>query len=187
MIDYNVTKIIAALWNPKKEIIELTHYPGDTVFLLRSDIVSLPGYIKKIKRKNLKVFVDIDFCEGLSSGEYAFRYLTLNGVDGVITVKPKIIEVARNFGVPSVLRSFALDSNSMRRLSDMLDSINPTFLEILPGAVFPKVKNYLVQKGYDKLKMIAAGLVKETEEAETIFKNGATAISTSERKLWKLL
>ncbi|HRW33550.1 MAG TPA: glycerol-3-phosphate responsive antiterminator [Thermotogota bacterium] len=185
MKSFQLSKIIAALWNPKEEIDKLDLYTGDTVFLLSSDLVNLGNHIRIIKKKGFKVFLDIDFCEGLGNGEYAFRYATLQGVDGIITVKPKMIEIANSYGVPNVLRSFALDSNSLLRINEMITNINPMFLEILPGSAFPKVYNYLKANRLKTEDMIAAGLIETKEETNRLFQCGAKAISTSKTQLWQ--
>jgi len=185
MKPYVFSNIIAAIWNPKEEIDKLDLYTGNTVFLLSSDLVNLGNHVKKIKKQGYKVFLDIDFCEGLGNGEYSFRYSTLQGVDGIITVKPKMIEIANGYGVPNVLRSFALDSNSLLRIHEMISNINPMFLEILPGSAFPKVYNYLNTNGLKTDNMIAAGLIETKKEANDLFKCGAKAISTSKTKLWQ--
>src|SRR6056297_3501348 len=184
MKPYNISNIIAALWNPKEELAHLDNYKGNTVFLLSSDLVNLGNHIKKIKKKGFKVFLDIDFCDGLGNGEYAFRYASLQGIDGIITVKPKMIEIANSYGVPNVLRSFALDSNSLLRINEMIININPMFLEILPGSAFPKVYHYLKSNGLKADNMIAAGLIETQQEADELFKFGAKAISTSKTQLW---
>ncbi len=184
MKPYNISSIIAAVWNPRDELEYLDTYSGNTVFLLSSDLVNLGNHIKKIKKKGFKVFLDIDFCDGLGNGEYAFRYSTLQGVDGIITVKPKMIDIANSYGVPNVLRSFALDSNSLLRINEMITNINPMFLEILPGSAFPKVFHYLTSNGLKTDNMIAAGLIETKKETEELFNCGAKAISTSKTQLW---
>src|SRR6056297_3551711 len=185
MKPYNISSIIAALWNPKDELDHLDMYHGNTVFLLSSDLVNFGNHIKKIKKKGFKVFLDIDFCDGLGNGEYSFRYSTLQGIDGIITVKPKMIEIANSYGVPNVLRSFALDSNSLLRITEMLTNINPMFLEILPGSAFPKVFHYLKSNGLKTNDMIAAGLIETKEETKALLNCGAKAISTSKTQLWQ--
>lgn len=185
MKPYNISNIIAAIWNPKEEISHLDTYNGNTVFLLSSDLVNLGNQVRKIKQKGFKVFLDIDFCDGLGNGEYSFRYSTLQGVDGIITVKPKMIEIANSYGVPNVLRSFALDSNSLLRINEMITNINPMFLEILPGSAFPKVYDYLKTNGLKTDNIIAAGLIETKKEADELFEYGAKAISTSKTLLWE--
>ncbi|HOO31820.1 MAG TPA: glycerol-3-phosphate responsive antiterminator [Thermotogota bacterium] len=185
MKSYNFSERIAAVWNPKEEIECLREYKGNTVFLLSSDIVNIANHVRKIKKMGFNVFLDVDFCDGLGSGEYAFRYASLQGIDGIITVKPKMIDIANSYGMPNVLRSFALDSNSLSRIKDMLANTQPMFFEILPAASFRKVSQYLRVKGFDSFKMIAAGMIDSEEEINQLIDEGAVAVSTSKKELWE--
>jgi len=180
-----ISKIIAAVWDPA-HIDRLENYCGNDVFLLHSDIVGLCGHIKQIKRFKKKVYLDIDFVDGLGSDEYAFRYVMLNGADGIITVKSKFIEIAKKFAVPAVLRTFALDSSAVGRIVDTVNNCLPDFLEVLPGSSFGKVKNIIKRAEMKKIpKLIAAGLIEQSSEVELLLREGACAISTSSENLWK--
>lgn len=181
-----LSKIIAAVWDPA-QIDILESYSGNTVFLLHSDIVGLGGHLKRIKRLQKRIFLDIDFVEGLGSDEYAFRYVLLNGVDGIITVKSKFIEIAKKFAVPAVLRTFALDSSAVGRILETVNNCSPEYLEILPGSSFLKVRKLLNETDIKKMpKLIAAGLIEKKKEAENLLNEGAYAISTSSTELWEL-
>jgi glycerol uptake operon antiterminator len=184
MKGYSFSKRIAAIWHPKEEIEYLSEYKGNTVFLLSSDVVNIANHTRKIKKMGFNVFLDVDFCDGLGNGEYAFRYASLQGIDGIITVKPKMIDIANSYGLPNVLRSFALDSNSLARIKDMLTNTPPMFLEILPAASFKKVSDYLDTLGFDAVQMIAAGMIDSEEEIKRLVGEGAVAVSTSKRELW---
>jgi glycerol uptake operon antiterminator len=185
MRKYKFSERIAAIWNPKEEIEYLARYKGNTVFLLSSDVVNISNHVKKIKKMGFNVFLDVDFCDGLASGEYAFRYASLQGIDGIITVKPKMIDIANSYGLPNVLRSFALDSNSLSRIKDMLVNTQPMFFEILPAAAFKKVSDYLDYKKIDSIQMIAAGMIDTEDEVSQLIKDGAVAVSTSRKELWE--
>jgi len=124
--------------------------------------------------------------DGLGSDEYAFRYVMLNGADGIITVKSKFIEIAKKFAVPAVLRTFALDSSAVGRIVDTVNNCLPDFLEVLPGSSFGKVKNIIKRAEMKKIpKLIAAGLIEQSSEVELLLREGACAISTSSENLWK--
>jgi glycerol uptake operon antiterminator len=185
MKKYNISERIAAIWNPKEEIECLKNYTGNTVFLLSSDVVNIPSHVKKIKKMGFNVFLDVDFCDGLGSGEYAFRYASLQGIDGIITVKPKMIDIANRYGLPNVLRSFALDSNSLSRIKDLLANTHPMFFEILPATAFKKVVHYMELKGIHKVQMIAAGMIGSEKEIENLLNDGAVSVSTSKKELWE--
>lgn len=180
-------KVIAALWDASKNI-DLVNVPYvSVVFLLNCDLISLQGYTKQLKRWKKKVFVDLDFVQGLTGEEYSVRYVSLCGVDGIITIKPRVIEIARKLGITTVLRSFILDSNSISRLDETLRTLRPDYLEVLPGCTFPKVSKALAERSdHDRPKLIGAGLIETTEEASSILKMGAVAVSSSQTTLWRM-
>ncbi|HPE42189.1 MAG TPA: glycerol-3-phosphate responsive antiterminator, partial [Thermotogota bacterium] len=76
--------LIAAVWDSKTDFERIRRYKGDTVFILKTDLISVQGQIKAYKKMSFRVFVDIDFVDGLSGDEYGFRFLKLQGLDGII-------------------------------------------------------------------------------------------------------
>jgi len=182
-----ISPVIAAVWDFRRDREQLEKYTGNTVFILKTDLISLQGNIKFLRKLGKKAFLDIDFVEGLSNDEYALRYATLNGVDGIITVKPKMIELCKKYAVPNVLRSFALDSNALLKLSDTLNFLKPDYLEILPGSSFFKTREFISKTHGNNLPpLIAAGLVESEPELQTLINGGAISVSTSKKDLWEI-
>ncbi len=180
-------KIVAAVWEPSSSLDQLNVSHVTVAFLLNCDLISLQGYIKQLKRWKKKVFVDLDLVQGLSGEEYSVRYVSLCGIDGIITIKPRVVDIARKLGVTTVMRSFLLDSTSISRLEDTLKNTRPDFLEILPGCAFCKGVRVIdrITNGF-RPKLIGAGLIDTKEEALAILNMGAVAISTSNPELWRI-
>jgi len=177
--------LIAAVWDSKTDFERIRRYKGDTVFILKTDLISVQGQIKAYKKMSFRVFVDIDFLDGLSGDEYGFRFLKLQGLDGIITVKPRLIEVAKKYAYPAVLRSFALDSSALCHLHETILSYRPDIIEILPGCAFPKVIAYLREKQIQPFPVcISAGLVDDVQEVKFLIRSGAQAVSSSSEALW---
>ncbi len=186
MMRYEFPPLIAAIWDAKTTIERIRKYPGDTVFILKTDLISVQGQNKALKKPSFRVFVDIDFVDGLSGDEYGFRFLKLQGLDGIITVKPRLIEVAKKYAYPAILRSFALDSSALRHLHETILSCKPEIIEILPGCAFPKAISFLREKQIQPFPVcISAGLVDEAQEVNNLIKSGAQAVSSSSETLWE--
>ncbi|HPE67741.1 MAG TPA: glycerol-3-phosphate responsive antiterminator [Thermotogota bacterium] len=177
--------VIAAIWDPRAIAPSLEQSVCSHVFLLRSDIVGLQGQLKQIRRAGKKVFVDVDFVDGLGSDEYALRYVHLSGADGIITVRSRMVEFAKKVAFPVVLRSFALDSSALERMAETIRGCSPDFLEILPGLALGKARQFLLERELLLPPLIAAGLVDTREEMDTLLSQGAIAVSTSCQDLWK--
>jgi len=167
--------IIAALWKRVEEV------PTDDVFLLKGNIETVSDEVRFYKEMGKRVFVDMDFVEGLGDGEYAIRFLKNRAdVDGIITVKLKNYLAARKLSIPAILRFFALDSRAVEKGISQIESNNVEIVEVLPGiAVFKFVKR-LKRRNFN---LIAAGLIDEEDEAKELLKV-ADAISTSSESLW---
>lgn len=170
--------VIAALWEMTSNEIK-----PSTVFLLRSNIVDLKYQVKTLKDKGKKVYVDMDFVEGLGEGEFAINYIKLCGADGVITIKLKNYLQARKLGIPAILRFFALDSRAVEKGINQILINDVDTVEILPGIVAPKIVSKLPKKS---MTIIAAGLIETIEEAKNLLKY-VDAISTSSQALWNLV
>lgn len=171
--------IIAALWESsvKPEEVET-----ETVFFLNGSITELPERLKHFHNHNKRVLVDIDFISGLRSDKAGIHFLKGIGVDGIITAKLKVRNIANSLGLTSILRFFALDSRAVDRGIEQIESNKIDIVEILPGIISKKVAPKL-RYFIPDIKIVAAGLVDKTEEINELKKH-VNAISTSRRDLW---
>ncbi len=170
--------IIAALWK------RIEHVPTDVVFLLKGELESIAEDVEFYKSKGKRVFVDMDFVEGLSDGEHAIRFLrNVAKVNGIITVKLRNYLIARKLGIPAVLRFFALDSRAVEKGLAQIESNGVEVVEILPGIAVPKVVERM--KDRKRYNIIAAGLVNDESELFKLLEI-VDAVSTSTERLWYL-
>ena len=93
-----------------------------------------------------------------------------------------ILRTARELGFVTVQRIFALDSQGMNTVQEMLHAASPDFMEIMPG-VIPKVIRKL---SGGPIPVIAGGLIDSKSEITAALRSGATAISTGCAELWEL-
>ncbi len=168
--------IIASLW----EFSDPREIPVDNVFILNSTLTSLPEEIKSCHEAGKRVFVHLDFVEGLSEGRAAIEYLKSIGADGLISVKLSNYHHARKVGIPLVLRVFALDSKAVEKAYQQVKANGVEMVEILPGCASLKVGPTFKELG---INVITGGLVTTPQEARKILKV-VDAISTTTRELW---
>ena len=103
-------------------------------------------------------------------------------MDGIISTKAQLIRAAKDLGLLTVQRFFALDSQGMGSVLEMLKNTNPHFMEIMPG-VIPKV---IARLSKESIPVIAGGLIETKGEITAALGSGATAISTGRPELWEL-
>ncbi len=172
--------IIAALWESSVKPEEVY---TETAFFLNGSITELPERLKLFHDHDKKVLVDIDFISGLRSDRAGIRFLKDIGVNGIITAKLKVRNIANSMGLTSILRFFALDSRAVDRGIEQIENNKIDIVEILPGIISKKVAPKL-RYFIPDIKIVAAGLIDETVEIDELKKH-VNAISTSRKDLWR--
>lgn len=180
LLEYN--PIIAAV-KDNKGLENALKSDSNIIFLLYGDIITLKENITLINKHNKKAFVHLDMVTGIAPNpiiiDYIDKYLP---VEGVITTKINIVKRALEKNINVVQRFFILDSMSLNSALDSLKKVKPQAIEIMPG-IMPKVIKKISEE--TNIPIIAGGLVEKKEEVINILKNGAMAVSTSNRKIWE--
>ena len=128
--------------------------------------------------------IHVDLIGGLSTREIAVEFLKNNTeADGIITTKPALVRKARELSMYTVLRYFLLDSMAYENILSQQHSVHPDFIEVLPGAM-PKVIHRLCTE--IKVPVIAGGLITDKESVMGALTAGATAVSSTNHKVWNL-
>jgi glycerol uptake operon antiterminator len=166
--------------------------PGDLaaasiLFIGGGELAELPHLMKALSREPLAsvpVFLHMDLVNGLANDDSGLRYLaTLERLDGIITVRPHLVPVARKLNLLSVLRLFLQDGRAVERGLQVIERAQPDAIEIMPGVSFLEVADR-----FSNLPMpcIAGGLIRTPELVERILGAGAKAVSTTNAALWSL-
>ncbi|MGG3916330.1 glycerol-3-phosphate responsive antiterminator [Rossellomorea vietnamensis] len=145
------------------------------------------GMLKSVfeyaRNENRKMFLHLDLIHGLSSDEYAAEYVCQEIKPyGIISTKGNVIKKARQKGVYATQRMFVIDSSAMNRSIELIQKTDPDFIEVLPGVVPKIIKEIGTKTGKP---IFAGGLIETVDEVEAALEAGATAITTSDRVLWK--
>lgn len=183
----NISEIKTALEN--NPIIAAVHdedfeaalsYPGEIIFYLKANILTLPERINAAHDRGKKLFVHIDLADGLGKDKWGVSYLARLNADGIISTKSQSIKQANELGLITIQRFFALDSQGLNSMKEMLQNTNPDFIEIMPG-VIAKVIEEFSSKG---ISVIASGLIETKGEVMAAISSGAIAVSTGKKELW---
>lgn len=154
--------------------------PAEVLFYLEAHLLTVRERVREAHDAGKALFVHLDLAEGIGKDREGLQYLAGCGVDGIISTRAQIIRMAKDLGLLTVQRFFALDSQGMGSVQEMLRSVNPHFMEIMPG-VIPKAISRFASSG---IPVIAGGLIETNAEATAALGSGATAISTGCEALW---
>jgi len=136
--------------------------------LMNFQLSQLDELIKEMRAHQKKVFVHLELIKGLSNDEYGAIFLIQHyKVDGIITTKPRVIELCQKRTTYAVMRFFLKDTLSLEQSLDMMHHYHPDAIE------------------HHNLPIILGGLIKTKEEVKAAKEAGAMAITTSTIDLWQ--
>lgn len=154
--------------------------PAEVIFYLKANIMTAKEQISDAHRAGKSVFVHIDLAEGIGKDRTGIEFLKFIGSDGIISTRGQLIRSAKDVGLVTVQRFFALDSQGISSMNESVSLSKPDMIEIMPG-VIPKI---ISRVSKSDIPVIAGGLVEEKQEITEALKSGAVAVSTGSSKLW---
>lgn len=156
--------------------------PTEIVFVLEGTVMTVAEQIRRAHEKNKAIFVHIDLMRGIGKDRCGVEYLVDLGVDGIISTRASLIKSAKELGVIAIQRYFAVDSQGIESIRDMIGATRPDFIEILPGVVNKVIARFAA----DDIPVIAGGLIETKAEVTAALGCGAVAVSTGTQELWYL-
>lgn len=156
--------------------------PCEVLFYLEPHLSTIKEKVAQAHDAGKTIFVHLDLAEGIGKDREGVAYLAGCGVDGIISTRAQIIRFAKDAGLWTVQRFFALDSQGLDSIQEMLKSTHPHFMELMPG-VIPKV---IERFASGTTPVIAGGLIESKSEITGALRGGAMAVSTGREELWYL-
>ena len=174
-------RIIPAISNHQalKKFIDSSYIYG---ILMNFQLAQLPDLVKTLKNNHKKVLIHSELIKGLSSDEYGAIYLiqALN-VDGIISSKPKVIEVCKKRNVTGIFRFFLKDSTALEQSINIAQKLNPEYIEILPASCTDMIGSI---KDQVHSEILMGGLIHDKNQINRCLKSGAIAVTVSNPELW---
>lgn len=152
----------------------------EVIFYLKANLTTIKEKIEEALKHGKMIFVHIDLAEGIGKDRTGISFLADCGVTGIISTRSQLINYAKEEGLLTVQRFFALDSQGISNIRDIVDSAD--IIEIMPG-VIQKVIERFANSGAD---VIAGGLIETKDEVMMALKSGTVAVSTGKKELWKI-
>lgn len=174
-------EIIAAV-RSRHDLEEALNSKVSDIFLLKTDIMELQGVVDKAHSVGKRLFVHMDFADGVGKDTSGCLYLKSLGVDGIISTRAGIIKSARDNGMKTVQRVFIVDSHSIVTAADTMQKNLPDMIELMPGIATKAISFF---RDRVTIPVIAGGLIETEDEVRLALTAGASAVSTGRCELWK--
>ncbi len=153
------------------------------VILLKGDIFDI-GRVSAQAKGKISVLLHIDLMEGIGRDRSGLAYLKQEfNIAGIVSTRSNLVKEARNLGLIAILRLFVLDSAAYSTGLNLLQSLKPDAVEMLPGVAVPYLKNEIIRDFH--VPVIASGLIKNIATIKQVLAAGAAAVSTSQPDLWR--
>jgi len=183
LVEMVESQVIATISKPESVQKAITS-EANIAFLMTGDILTVPQYLQELRTAGMKIFIHMEFIEGLSNHKSSVQYVAKEWQpDGIITTRSQLIKTAKEEGLLTIQRIFLLDQTALNKGIEMIQSCRPDAIEVLPG-LMPRVIFEITEKTH--LPVIAGGLIREKKEILEALKAGALATSISDPSLWNL-
>ena len=156
--------------------------PSEVLFYLEPHLRTIQEKVSQAHKAKKLLFVHLDLAEGIGKDKEGVQFLADCGVDGIISTRAQIIRFAKDASLLTVQRFFALDSQGLDSIQEMLKSSHPHYMELMPGTI-PKV---IQRFAAGQTPVIAGGLIETKAEITGALGGGAVAVSTGSQELWYL-
>lgn len=153
----------------------------DVIFLLYSSILTMQKHIEMCHESGKKIFLHMDFAEGIGKDRAGLEFLKSIEADGILTTRTNLIRPAKELGLITVQRFFIVDSHSVDTAVESIRIAKPDIVEIMPGVVKKKIIEFSHKVS---MEILAGGLIEFREDVDEAIDAGATAVSTANRMLW---
>lgn len=170
--------VIAAIGDSKWQ--QALESPAQVIFYQSANILTVAEKVRQAHQAGKYIMIHMDLAEGIGRDRSGIRFLSQCGADGIISTKSQLIRQAREQGMLTVQRFFALDSKGLESIEEMLHNSDPHLIEIVPG-VIPKV---LERFSKGSFPVIAGGLLETKAELTQALGCGVIAVSTGKTALW---
>ncbi|RAV06498.1 glycerol-3-phosphate responsive antiterminator [Paenibacillus sp. YN15] len=152
------------------------------VNLMAGNIMTLDHIVKQLRNKDKQIYVHVEMVGGIGRDGSAIEYLAeMFGIDGIVTTKSNTVAAARQAGIKSIQRVFAIDSAAVETAIRMINHCQPDEVELMPGLMPRIIGEFKERVGRP---LIVGGLIRSQEEIDTALGSGADYVSIGDPELW---
>jgi len=176
-------KTIPAIEN-RAQLLRAFDMPQIRAVLLRHcNLFELAGLLERAESRKIATYVNVDSIDGIHADNAGLRYLAERlSVTGVVSNSPRVLSVAKGFGLETIQRIFALDSTGLEATLESVDTTYVDLLDISPALVVPHIMPQL--RLLLPQPFIASGLIQTSEQIQAILHAGACGVVVARHDLW---
>lgn len=165
-----------------KDLEKLTMTDYKACVMLDAHIGHVKSIMGLLNKNKIETYMHIDLIKGMSHDEFACEYIIQQyQPKGIVSTKTKVIRKAKSLNTLTIFRVFIIDSQALTRSIELIEKVEPDFVEVLPGIASKAINQ--IQKE-TTTSVIAGGLINDEAEIQEAISSGAKYVTTSYQKLW---
>lgn len=160
------------------------HVPNVDIILLRHcNPLEFTTLLDRAHQRSLQVYVNVDHIGGICPDAAGLGFLAHRlHISSIISSNPRTLALAKNLGLQTVQRVFAIDSTGLEAVLEAVDMHNIDMLDISPALVVPYVVPHFTQML--QMPFIASGLIHTAQQIQAVLKAGALRVAVARPELW---
>ncbi|HZS76664.1 MAG TPA: glycerol-3-phosphate responsive antiterminator [Ktedonobacteraceae bacterium] len=169
----------------RMQFVHVLDSPSISAILLRHcNLFELSACLEQAYARKRFIYVNVDHIDGIHPDASGLNYLAHHlHVTGVISSNPRVLMLAKQTGIETCQRVFALDSTGLEATLDAVDSEYVDLLDISPALVVPHVIPYLSRPL--PLPFMASGLIYNHQQVQAVLRSGAVRVAVAKSDLWQ--
>lgn len=166
-----------------KDLEKLLRLPYEYIVLLDMHVAQLQPIVQLAKSNGKKPIVHADLIEGLKNDEYAAEFICqIARPAGIVSTRASVIAKTKQNKLLAIQRLFLLDTNALEKSYALFERTKPDYIEVLPGVIPHMIAEVHERTG---IPVFAGGLIRLVNDVEQALAAGASAVTTSDKALWK--
>ncbi|MBD2871110.1 glycerol-3-phosphate responsive antiterminator [Paenibacillus sp. IB182493] len=166
-----------------KDVEKLMEMSYEYIVILDIHLSQLKPIVDLAKSRGKKPLLHADLIEGLKNDDYAAEYLCqIIQPAGLLSTRTGVIAKTKQNGLLAVQRMFLLDTGALDKSYAMMERTRPDYIEVLPGVIPHMIAEVRDRTG---IPVFAGGLIRTADDVERAFGAGASAVTTSNKELWR--
>lgn len=175
---------IIPLIESRAQLVRLLDSRHEGAFLLRHcNLFEIAGLLERAQQRGLTTYISVDHIDGIHADSAGLQYLAHQmHVIGVVSSHPRTLSLAKEYGLETIQRIFALDSTGSEAALASVDVEVVDLLDISPALVVPHL---IAQRQVSFVRpFIASGLIHTPQQMHALLGTGAAGVVVARDDLW---
>lgn len=182
--DQQVQNKVVPIVENRNRFEQALHTPDvDSVVLRHCNPLELTPQLGRAHQRDLQVYVNVDHIDGISADAAGLGFLAQHlHISSIISSNPRTLALAKQCGLQTIQRVFAIDSTGLEAILDAVDVHTVDLLDISPALVVPYIVPHFASLA--RFPFMASGLIHTAPQVRAILKAGAIKVATVRPELW---